>query len=311
MKTLPIIWNDVHDDTGYLFSFAKSLLCAVKNSPYAAAAVHIAASSGFAFRMWVSPDLCPSATSIWEFAGQKRWTENGGLQCTYTERLWGQDAIAEELRNIAVDQIRTSIDAGIPAISWDIGVCEWGLITGYDDAAQMFTTLPITGQAGTMPYTQLGQRELPLLSVLTLTGYHPKPADCLLRDTMALAVSHLRGNEWCENAQGLAAYPALYRHLDAEDGSIAASWNMEYFLGTYAPLKWYAWQFFAAYEQTVLADRYQRIYHCLKAAFDEKTTKDFSISANRQAASVLLKEAEQIECEAVCAMESFLSIKNP
>lgn len=34
MKKLRVSWEGVHDSTGYLFSFAKSLSAAVKHSPY-------------------------------------------------------------------------------------------------------------------------------------------------------------------------------------------------------------------------------------------------------------------------------------
>ena len=51
MKELNITWEGVHDDTGFLFSFAKSLSCAVKKSPWPEYADDIIATSGFAFRM--------------------------------------------------------------------------------------------------------------------------------------------------------------------------------------------------------------------------------------------------------------------
>lgn len=47
MKKLNITWESVHDSTGYLFSLAKSLSCAVKNSPWAEYAEDIIATSGF------------------------------------------------------------------------------------------------------------------------------------------------------------------------------------------------------------------------------------------------------------------------
>lgn len=34
MKTLNVTWDGIQDPTGYLFSFAKSLSCAVKHSPW-------------------------------------------------------------------------------------------------------------------------------------------------------------------------------------------------------------------------------------------------------------------------------------
>ena len=154
MKKLNITWDGIHDSTGYLFSLAKSLCCAVKNSPWAEYAEDIVATSGFAFRMWVAADLCPSSTSIWEFGKQPAWVTSGGLDCEYTERLWNEDAIEEKRRLAAIEQIKKSIDKGIPAVSWDIGVPEWGLIIGYDDDTQMFATLAVNGE-GEMSYNCL------------------------------------------------------------------------------------------------------------------------------------------------------------
>ena len=110
MKKLNITWDGIHDSTGYLFSLAKSLCCAVKNSPWAEYAEDIVATSGFAFRMWVAADLCPSSTSIWEFGKQPAWVTSGGLDCEYTERLWNEDAIEEKRRLAAIEQIKKSID---------------------------------------------------------------------------------------------------------------------------------------------------------------------------------------------------------
>jgi len=306
MKKLNITWNGVNDSTGYLFSFAKSLSCAVKNSPWAENAEDIIATSGFAFRMWVSADLCVSATSIWQFDMQKPWVENGGLTCDYVGRYWGQDDIEEERRLQAIDNIKKSIDNGIPAISWDIGVPEWGLIIGYDDESQMFTTLaintdPTSPEYGQMPYSQLGKREIPILSVLTVTGKSNKSKESILVDTKKLAVNHLKGNEWCENAQGLEAYPALIKHFEGEFNP-EASWNLEYFLGTYGALKYYAWKYFDKMGETVLANLYKAVYEAWQEAFKIKTTQDFSQTEIRKNIAALLKSAHENEVKAVDIM---------
>ena len=304
MKKLNVTWDGVFDSTGYMFSFAKALCCAVKNSPLSDMAEDIVASSGFAFRMWVSPDLCPSATSIWQFSLQKSCVESGGINCNYVERLWGQEDIEEERRLEAIELIRQSIDNGIPVISWDIGVCEWGLITGYDDEAGRLAVLPITGQESEMDYIQLGKRELPILNVLTIGGRAEKSREDILRDTMQMARNHLLGNEWCENADGLDAYQALLKHLEDEDvqtagSELAGSWNMEYFLGTYAPLKWYAWKFFEGHGAQELASLYKSVYENWQKAFEMKKTLDLSLRENRVAVAELLKQAEAWERQAV------------
>lgn len=316
MKKLSITWEGIYDSTGYLFSFAKALCCAVKNSPCPEMAEEIVASSGFAFRMWVASDLCPSATSIWQFNQQKTWVERGGISCQYIERMWGQEDVEEERRLEAIQLIRENIDRGIPVISWDIVVCEWGLITGYDDETESFAVLPITGQEGEMEYSRLGKREIPILSVLAVTGKTDplqedngsQGKDCtgktvrerMVQETLDIAKNHLLGNEWCENACGLAAYPALVKHL--ESGESACSWNMEYYLGTYAPLKWYAWKFFERHGLQELATLYQSVYENWQKAFEMKKSLDLSDPENRQAVAELLKQAEEWEKQAVDKM---------
>lgn len=306
MKKLNISWEGIHDSTGYLFSFAKSLACAVKNSPWPEYTEDIVATSGFAFRMWVSADLCPSATSIWEFDNQKPWVESGGLTCDYVGRYWGQENIEEEKRLEAIAKIKSSINNGIPAISWDTGLPEWGLITGYDEDGQMFSILSIVEDdspaSNQMPFAQLGKREIPLLSVLTITGKSDKTEENILYDTKKLAVSHLTGAEWSdENASGLEAYPALIRHFE-EDFNPDLSWNMECFLGTYGALKYYAWKYFEKMKETELAAIYKAVFEAWQEAFEIKTSQDISQLEVRARISTLLKSAHENEIKAVDIM---------
>lgn len=302
MKKLNITWDGIHDSTGYLFSFAKSLSCAVKNSPWAEYAEDIVATSGFAFRMWVAADLCPSSTSIWEFGKQPSWVTSGGLDCEYTERLWNEDAIEEKQRLAAVEQIKKSIDNGIPAVSWDIGVPEWGLIIGYDDDTQMFATLAVNGESE-MAYHVLGKRELPIMSVLTVTGASGKSESDILKDTIKLAASHLKGEEWCDNANGLEAYPALYKHFETDDPEFALCWSMEYLLGTFGALKYYAWKYFEKMKQTELAGIYKSVYDAWLEAFQIKKQQDVSQPDIKAKIAALLKSAHENEIKAVEIME--------
>lgn len=268
MKNLPVSFTGTTDKTGYLFSFAKCLSAALRCSRYADYADDCIAASGFAFRMWVdAATLCPSATSIWAFKQQKPWVERAGLTCGYVERLWGEDALEAERREAAVAMIRRSVDNGVAAVAWDISGCEWGLVTGYDDESGTLATLKINGKADRIPCAKLGQLDLPILSVLTVTGEAPKEPARLVADTKRLAAGHLRGREWCDNAKGLAAYDALTGFV-REKLTDETSWNLQYNLGTYAALKWYAAQFFAKYSETELAGLYGSVYDAWKQAFD-------------------------------------------
>ena len=267
MKKLEVTFKNTRDTTGYLFSLTKCLSAALSYGGYAEYAQDIIASSGFAFRMWAASDLCPSAMSIWEFQKQKPWVENGGLCCDYVERMWGQDEIEEERRLKGIEIIKESIDNGIAAVAWDISGCEWGLVTGYNDDTQTLYTLKIDGNDAEVSYSELGKLELPILSVLTVTGKTDKSPERIVRDTKKLALSHLRGKEWCDNAKGLEAYDSLITFVN-EKLTVDILWNLEYYLGTYAALKWYAWQFFDKYGETELSEIYQKVYDCWQSAFD-------------------------------------------
>ncbi len=302
MNQLPITFEHITDTTGYLFSLPKSMAAALNASPYKAYAQDIIAASGFAFRMWADPkELCPSATSIWEFRKQKEWFENSGLICDYIERLWGEDMAEEERRLQAIQMIRTSIQRGMAAVAWDISGCEWGVITGYDDAAKIFSILKTDNTSGELPYEKLGLLEIPILSVLTVSGAEEKPTAQLLADTKRLALSHLKGEEWCENAAGLAVYDAL-AHFVTEKLSPDTAWNLEYYLGTYAALKWYAWKFFEKYQEKELSVLYQRIYEAWKGAFDIKCSRDVTSQETKEAIVQLLLTAKAAEEEAAVKM---------
>ena len=299
MKKLSVTFSRVHDTTGYLFSFAKSLVAALQCSSYASYADDCVAASGFAFRMWVNASsLCPSATSIWSFRQQKPWVENCGLSCAYVERMWGQDNQEEERRLQALELIRQSIDQGIAAISWDISGCEWGLIVGYDDDSETLYTLKTNGQEDSIPYEKLGKLELPILSVLTVTGSTERTAEEIFVGTKQLASAHLRGKEWCDNAKGLAAYDALLSFVE-EKLSADNVWNLEYMLGTYAALKWYAWQYFEKLKEKELAEVYKTVYEEWQNAFAHRGVSE----EQKDKIIASLKAAKNAETEALSLLE--------
>lgn len=305
MKKLNISFEGVHDETGYLFSFAKCLSAAVKNSPYSELADDIIVTSGFGFRMWVEKTLCPSATSTWYFYQQKEWVENGGLTCAYVERLWGQEDLEETRRQQALEIIRKSIGRGIAVISWDISGAEWGLITGYDDEAGTLCTLKINGREDIIDNTKLGNLEIPILSVLAISGKVDRTSEEILQGTLRLAVNHLEGKEPGENASGMAAYDQLLEIL-TNSYNQDMSWNLEYYLGTYAALKWHAAAYFGKQGQEELASLYERICHCWSDAFYIKKDESKDTGESIPAIIEKLKQARDTEREAFKRMKELL-----
>lgn len=300
MRKLSVSFNGITDTTGYLFSLAKCVAAVLKYSKYEAYAQDIIAASGFAFRMWVDARLCLSAISIWEFNRQKPWFENSGLVCGYVERLWGKDAAEEEQQlDEAIKLIRTSINDGIAPVAWDLSGCQWGIITGYDDDFHRLLTLKTDGSEDIIPYESLGKLEIPILSVLAFTGAEGKSPEAILKDTKALALSHLKGEEWSENnAKGLAAYDVLISFVKEKIYADIAE-NLKYYLGTFAALKWYAWKFFEKYKETELAQLYGTIYEAWKMAFDMAQSSDITEPIIQAQIAAFLTTAQNAERRAV------------
>ena len=117
-----------------------------------------------------------------------------------------------------------------------------------------------------------------------------------MRDTKKLAAAHLRGKEWCDNAKGLAAYDALLAFV-RDKLTADTAWNLEYMLGTYAALKWYAWQFFEKYGEAELAALYKTVYEAWQAAFDGRAGEKARICE-------LLEAAKTAETRAAALMEA-------
>ncbi len=308
MPKLPISLTQIPDPTGYLFSFAKSLAAVLHASPWAKKASQSIATSGFAFRIWIDrATLCPSATSIWSFASQKAWVENGGFTCDYTERLWGQDNLEEERRMAAIHQIRRAVDGGLGAVAWDISGCEWGVVTGYDDNTETLYTAKLNGGEGTVPYGSLGKLDLPILSVLTVTGATDKPDEQIYADTKKLAAAHLRGEEWCDNAKGLEAFDALVhcvRTLPAD-----SAWNVAYNIGTYCALRMYARDYLRAcadkgYGAPALAALYEKSYAAWTEAWDALQNGNFAEAETREKVVQALTIAKEAEAAALVLLEA-------
>ena len=142
-------------------------------------------------------------------------------------------------------------------------------------------------------------REMPMLDVVTIAGKTNKSQEDIIADTLNLAKSHLSGEEWCENAKGLAAYPRLIDMFESEDTTLATCWNMEYALGTFGALKWYAWKFFEKYNLADLAKLYKTVFECWQKAFEIKKSADLTVVENRKAIADLLKQSEQCERKAL------------
>jgi len=107
----------------------------------------------------------------------------------------------------ALDLIHRSIDRGIPVLSWDLFIPEFGVIYGYDDEQRILTVMECV-QDGKLPYEHLGRGTLEDLFILALEERTEKDRRSMLRDALTTILDHYRGKEEsldrCEH--GLRAY---------------------------------------------------------------------------------------------------------
>jgi hypothetical protein len=111
----------------------------------------------------------------------------------------------------ALGYIQASLDKGVPALSWDLFIPEWGVIYGYDDENKVLRCRDVR-KDGDLPYGNLGRGQATELYVLTITGSCPVDKRSMLKGALKLALKHAhRQNYEREHAthrNGLAAYDA-------------------------------------------------------------------------------------------------------
>ncbi|NIK77072.1 hypothetical protein FHS15_002197 [Paenibacillus castaneae] len=113
--------------------------------------------------------------------------------------------------------IQQSIDKGIPAISFDLFIPEFGLIYGYDDEKQVFHAKDVSKE-GTISYTDFVENRN-MLWVTTINESLPHSKYEVLRMALDMIVDHTRGREWQHIFQGkymigLAGYDAWIACLE-------------------------------------------------------------------------------------------------
>lgn len=117
-------------------------------------------------------------------------------------------AIQEQLP-AALDLIHHSIDKGLPVISWDLFIPEFGIIYGYDDEERMLNVMEVM-QDGRVPYDHLGRGTIEELFVMALGDRSPKDQRTMLRDALTMILEHYHGKEssFDRSERGLRAYDA-------------------------------------------------------------------------------------------------------
>jgi hypothetical protein len=198
-------------EPGIAHAYPRCVTSAVKHLEGQVDPSWVMGVTGFAFRIFVNEILCPSAMSIFNFSSiLPEAIEQCGYTALHVGRFWEQQDQEESRRLEAQAEIHKAIDAGRPAIAWDIAESDWGLIIGFDDVKQEFATITCEGTRSTLPYDKLGKNGIDILSVAILTERNRRTRDEIIRRALQLAVAHAAGKEWTDR-------PAYQNGLDGYD----------------------------------------------------------------------------------------------
>ncbi|RKN72955.1 hypothetical protein [Paenibacillus ginsengarvi] len=123
-----------------------------------------------------------------------------------TEKPFSPDKVEK-----VMELIHQSIDRGIPAISFDLFIPEFGLLYGYDDEGRLFHAKDVSKE-GTLLYEDFVEKRN-MLWVTTIAESLPHSKYETLRMALDMIVDHARGREWQHVFQGkyqigLAGYDA-------------------------------------------------------------------------------------------------------
>ena len=237
-------------EAGFSHSYISSLATILNSLGEEVDFTWLNGTSAFAFRTFVHEALCPSAMSVFDWTSLlPEAVEQAGFECRYVSRLWHEEAQTAERQAEAHDAIRDAINRGVPALVWDIGVPEWGVITGYDDDSQTYDTLACTGQVGKLAYEQLGQREIPILSVAIPAQRNRRTHEEIVLNSLQAVVRHADQQEWMDRPvyqDGPAAFEHWARAIEP-GGPAETNWEFApYYADHYYSARCYARDYLAS-----------------------------------------------------------------
>jgi hypothetical protein len=198
-------------EPGLTHSFVASLATAIDCAGYVVDPVRLMGTSGFAFRIWAENRLLPNAMNGFDWqAILPEAVHRAGFDCTHHHRLEQETPVEEERRLAAHEGIVQSIDLGVPAIVWDPSDPPmWGLIVGYNNHMQIYSTKAFWGYDMPLAYSKLGRRDVNRLSVILLGEPNEENDEAVIRSSLESALVHARGSEGGQLADiqsGLAAF---------------------------------------------------------------------------------------------------------
>lgn len=281
--------------------------------------------TGHAFRMNIDPATVNAAGPT-SFPGgyilRRNLCNLGFISCLAD----AMKPISPEKVEKTIALVQDSIDRGIPAISFDLFIPEFGLIYGYDDEQQVFHAKDIS-RDGTLTYAQFADPKIDLRFVSTISESLPHSKYEIWRMALEMIVAHSRGKEWThvfdnKFAQGLAGYDAwigvMERRCADEEGNaynLAVVGDAREFAARFLREQAFAWDGTNVVERTVrkhagdaaiLYEEVAEAFVQLRSLFPFPEGGNPKDPNNADRAIQLLRQAQAAETKGVEELEHLL-----
>jgi hypothetical protein len=329
--TLEINSNDFANTSNncIMTSAAQAMWSAVKLAGKADLELYeVMGLTGHAFRININPDNVDVAGPSgypWEKFFSLGLT-NLGFNTSYVRSLNLTPPTPDELIR-GLNLAQKSIDRGIPAITWDLFVPEFGVLYGYNDEKQELHGKD-PRQDGTLPYEKLGRGQVGELFVMILEEEIPTTPIDMIRGALGIAIDHAHRREHTDEKpryqNGLAGYDAW---IEAFENGHVSEFGNSYNLALVCDAREHAAKFLQEManrwekegswgEVSILAAReaaghYVDIYEALRTLLpvfpfpQGGTPNDPNISKR---AIAVLQTAKEAETSGVEALEQLLAV---
>ncbi|GEL77841.1 hypothetical protein [Tenuibacillus multivorans] len=248
--------------------------------------------------------------------------KNIGFTCQSVRTDHHTPPTPNELKE-ALSLVQTSIDKGVPVITWDLFIPEFGNIYGYDDEKRELMGKDPNGD-GPLAYEKLGRGQVNELFVMTLDEPFEVDQKTMLKGALELAIDHAYQNEHANETppyqNGLVGYDAWIQAF--EKGEVSDFGNAYNAVVVYDARK-FAAQFFRKIEEEWLdhdvvkslagqvAQEYQKVADHLGELvylFPFPHGGDPNNPKNAQFAIEQLKQAKKYETQATEGLEKMKEV---
>jgi hypothetical protein len=176
-------------------------------------------ATGHAFILNIHDVVCPSGPTAWNNEMLRTLGKNVGYESRGLSAERG-DADFDEKRKLVWENTKLAIDNGLPTYGWELQVPEYYVVCGYDDVGYYYSGPPCEGVAGPKPWRELGETDIGMIEVYSLTKVEPADDRATVREALAFALAFAESpSEWVfpKYKAGLAGFDKWIKAL--EDGA--------------------------------------------------------------------------------------------